>query len=545
MKKRRNLLLFCIGLLLFNCVLGPGLVRAENNFTQVVNPGESWKFVNTDIVSQSITTDASNLNGRVFDYIIYYSNNANGISGWNSEVGLITVPAGGSIVVTCTGINPVSFGGLYPYITGQSSSDPALLKQTVSAGQSWKLVNTDSVSRSITTDASILNGRIFDYVIYYSNGTTNKTAWNTGATLLTIPAGGNIVVTCTGINPVTFGGAYPYITGESSPNPALWEQIVKPGETWKFVNTTASSQSVMTDASTSNGRIFDYVIYLSDGTPYTTVSNSGTTSIIVPDGGNIVAAGTGINPVTFAGAYPYFTISAINIPAPIDIPIMSGLPSDAIIEQGSIYALSGTINANALTNVTLKVAGYTGGDIYSQALAGVSSFDLGNITIDTNHPAFAAPGIYTVEVWAATPSYNPIEPLGQMTLNIISVPDSGNLIEARSQYYSLSGDTLEVGAVLTQMIPQTYQLQLGVRAVHSADWMFYNISNYNEGAFVQTFSAAALGMIPGRYELKLRIIENDQIVDQTKKTIIKIPEPAMTVNMLMNSLKKPHGKTLF
>ena len=535
--RRRNLLLFCIGLLLFNCVLGPGLVHAENNFNQVVNSGESWKFINTDSVSQSVTTDASTLNGRVFDYIIYYSNNANGISGWNSEVGLITVPAGGSIVVTCTGINPVTFGGEYPYITGQSSPDPALLKQTVSVGQSWKFVNTDSVSRSITTDANILNGGTFDYAVYYSNGTTNKTAWNTGPSLLTIPAGGNIEVTCTGTNPVTFGGAYPYITGESNPDPALWKQIVEPGESWKFINTSASSQSVMTDANTSNGRIFDYVIYFSDGTPYTTASNSGTTLITVPAGGSIEVTCTGINPVNFGGSYPNFSISAINIPAPIDVPTISGLPSDASIEQGSIYALSGTIKANAVTNVSLKVAGYTGGDIYSQALASVSSFDLSNITIDTNHPAFAAPGIYTVEVWAATPSYDPQEPLGQMTLNIIYVSSPGNLLEPRSQYYSLSGDTLTVGAVLTQMIPQTYQLQLGVRAVHSNNWVFCDISNYNKGAFAQTFSAAALGMTPGRYELKLRIIENGQIIDQTKKAILKVPEPVLTQTMLMKISK--------
>jgi plastocyanin len=270
-----------------------------------LNPGESWKFNNIDSIGHNILTDGNSYNNRFFDYVVYNGDGTSVKVAIHTSVGTVEVPAGGYIVVTASGSNPITFSVEYPPFTGTSSSDPALNKQVLSSGDNWSFFNTDTEDHNLLTTANSVSGRSFDFVVYNSDGTEAEKVMNGDRTSINIPAGGHIVVTISGTNPITLGGAYLFFNSSISADPALYKKVLATGDSWRFFNNDSVSHSIFTNAGAMYDRTFDYIIYNSEGTLTEFGIISQRTTITLPAGSMLIVTIVDTNPVTFGGAYNF------------------------------------------------------------------------------------------------------------------------------------------------------------------------------------------------------------------------------------------------
>jgi len=88
---------------------------------------------------------------------------------------------------------------------------------------------------------------------------------------------------------------------------------------------------------------------------------------------------------------------------PIANPTASGIPKELTVEKGKSVNLSGTVKCSSgLEKISICVDNYYGatdGVIDTRAVSG-NSYNLSNISINSNHAAFVKAGTYNVEIWA-------------------------------------------------------------------------------------------------------------------------------------------------
>ncbi|WP_126425132.1 lipase/acyltransferase domain-containing protein [Brevibacillus marinus] len=190
---------------------------------------------------------------------------------------------GGYIVVTVTTNNPVTFSYDPDDFLPEESDQPALLRKTLHEGESAVFVNEGSADASVLSSADADGVGAFDFVVYHADGTLEDYDYD-ATNEVEVPAGGRVVVTTTTNEPVTFGGAYTLFTATDSDEPALQRVTLREGENYVFVNLTDRSQRIGTNASSREGRLFDYATYKSDETGYGLETGDDTASL-VPEGG--------------------------------------------------------------------------------------------------------------------------------------------------------------------------------------------------------------------------------------------------------------------
>ncbi|MGV2685916.1 hypothetical protein GNF82_16445, partial [Clostridium perfringens] len=115
--------------------------------------GESYEFINNDVVAHNILNTSSISNSRLIDYVIYNKD------GTEKEIGLMSynrklnVPAGGKVVVTVASLSgkeiSVDFGGANKYFTGSITTEEALFKVSLNLNEEYEFTNSDTVAHDI------------------------------------------------------------------------------------------------------------------------------------------------------------------------------------------------------------------------------------------------------------------------------------------------------------------------------------------------------------------------------------------------------------
>ncbi|WP_433745129.1 hypothetical protein [Paenibacillus amylolyticus] len=283
--------------------------------------GESVTFWNNSTDREYLDSDASTSQGRIFDYVTYYPDGTERSTRKATAVEPV-VYYGNKAVITGVSAEPVTIGAIYTIFDVEDRPNEALTKITVSPGQSVKFHNGGSLSNPIRSNAKKL-GALFDIVVYKADGRAHSDKFNSNVSLATIPSGGEAVVTVGGSTPVTFEYTDDFSVVDSQ-EPAYLRVTLNKGESYAFTNISSDSKRVRNDASSSEGRVYDYTIYNVDGT----VSSSRTataTEAYVLGGKKVVVTNISDQPITYGGIYRVFRGQDDQVPSPeTDITVNQG-----------------------------------------------------------------------------------------------------------------------------------------------------------------------------------------------------------------------------
>lgn len=272
----------------------PALLRAT------VTPGSSYTYKNISGEMERVYSNAT-ANTNEFSYVIRRPDGT-AYSDAPSRYTSVQVPEGHSITVTpLTG--QITFGAVYTSFTGTPGENPTIQRVTLSKNQSFVFTNQQSSSQILTSDAEATTPALYDYAIYRTDGTTEEAEFDREGNL-TVPAGSQVVVTVTTDRPVTFTYGQDFHANPSA-EPALLKRVLEPEQRIGFKNIGSSEAKVITNASTSAKRFFDYTI-LDAGGAVVRQGEHTTVSYNVPAGGSIQVKTTSANPVLFTAPYRNF-----------------------------------------------------------------------------------------------------------------------------------------------------------------------------------------------------------------------------------------------
>ncbi|WP_160038866.1 hypothetical protein [Paenibacillus sp. USDA918EY] len=256
--------------------------------------GESYRFVNESSKIQDLLNDSSPTKGKLFDYVIYKENGDLRTANFEAN-GTPSVPKGEEIILTGAGPEPVVVAMPTQYFRGEVSDEPAFARVTINQGESYRFTNIGNTQKSISSNGSTKDK--FDYVIYNPDGTESKRGSNT-STKPIVEAGKYCVLTQVTENPVIYGVPYRLFDVRPADGDAISRITVYPGESVIFHNNGSLSNPIISDISSTNGRLIDYVIYKSDNSIYSRGFNS-TSKPYIPSLGYGVFTVAGMVPVIF------------------------------------------------------------------------------------------------------------------------------------------------------------------------------------------------------------------------------------------------------
>ncbi|MGG1652824.1 hypothetical protein [Paenibacillus sp. NRS-1780] len=277
-------------------------LAANVEYTSIpIDPGETYEFENTDTISKSIYSNASESKGILYDSVSYKEDGD--ISTVHMDYGIspIGVPGGGTAFITNTGttVLTVKITDVFTYTTSES---PALERVTVSKNESYRIVNDGWTARSIQHDGSSKDNRRFDFAKYKADGTLAASGLYSIAHP-SLAEGEELIVTGSTSNAVTFGLPYGKYSTESTGEPAYARVTLNQGESYQFINVGTRLDSIESDGTPKDK--LDYVVYLSNGTE----SSRGTGTSAKPQVGvdkYAVITQVTANPVTYGAPYRNF-----------------------------------------------------------------------------------------------------------------------------------------------------------------------------------------------------------------------------------------------
>lgn len=258
-------------------------------------PGESVIFQNNGSLANPIKNNASSTNGAVFDYVLYTSEDVVHSDGFNKNTNPI-IRSQGYAVVTVAGQVPIEFSYTDDFSV-EESMEPAYHRVTLNQGESVTFWNHGSDREYLDSDASTSQGRVFDYVTYYPDGTERSTKKATAVEPVVFN-GNKAVITGASAQPVTIGAIYTIFDVEDRPNEALTKITVSPGQSVKFHNGGSLSNPIRSNAK-SIGALVDVVVYKADGRAHSDKFNSNVSLATIPAGGEAVVTVIGSAPVLF------------------------------------------------------------------------------------------------------------------------------------------------------------------------------------------------------------------------------------------------------
>ncbi|PYY26983.1 HNH endonuclease signature motif containing protein [Paenibacillus illinoisensis] len=260
-----------------------------------LSKGESYRFVNEGTQTRAVSADTSTAQDRKYDYANY--NEDGSLSGSNFEsTGKPYLGGGNEIIFTGAGSQPVTIGLPYEVYTGEWSDEPAYTRVTLGQGESYQFTNISEKSDALQSDGSTKDKH--DYVVYLPNGTESSTGTNT-STKPTVAAGRTAVVTLVTATPVTYGVPYRTFDVQKAGGDAITRVTVYPGESVIFRNNGSLANPIKNNASSSNGALFDYVLYTSEDVVHSDGFNKNTNTIIRSQGYAVVTV-VGQVPIEFS-----------------------------------------------------------------------------------------------------------------------------------------------------------------------------------------------------------------------------------------------------
>ncbi|WP_017687504.1 hypothetical protein [Paenibacillus sp. PAMC 26794] len=260
-----------------------------------VYPGESMIFSNNGSLANPIKNNASSTNGALFDYVLYTAENVVHSDGFNKNTNPI-IRSQGYAVVTVVGQVPIEFSYTDDFSV-EESMEPAYHRVTLKQGESVTFWNNTTNREYLDSDASTTQGRIFDYVTYYPDGTERSTRKATAVEPV-VYYGNKAVITGVSAQPVTIGAIYTIFDVEDRPNEALSKITVSPGQSVKFHNGGSLSNPIRSNAK-KIGALFDIVVYKADGRAHSDKFNSNVSLATIPSGGEAIVTVGGSTPVLF------------------------------------------------------------------------------------------------------------------------------------------------------------------------------------------------------------------------------------------------------
>ncbi|WP_081671663.1 hypothetical protein [Paenibacillus antibioticophila] len=268
----------------------PALLRAT------VAPGSSYTYTNISGEAENLYSDAAS--GNEYAYVVRRSDGT--VSSEGSRYTLLSISPGYSITVTPL-VGSLTFGGVFTSFIATPGENPTIHQVTLNKNESYVFSNLNSSSQKLMAKGN--PGAWFDYAIYSPNGEVKEADYDQLADI-SVPAGSQVVATVTTDIPVTFtyGQAFQAFPSMES---ALLKKVLEPQKLIGFKNIGSFEAKLVTNASSSSGRYFDYTILDATGSVVRQGEQS-TVSYNLPAGGMIQLKTTSMNPVLFAAPYRSF-----------------------------------------------------------------------------------------------------------------------------------------------------------------------------------------------------------------------------------------------
>lgn len=171
-------------------------------------------------------------------------------------------------------------------------------------GESVQFTNDTNTLLSVSTDAKSTNDIRYDYVSYNSEGKVSSDDLEHTGSVSVYSKGGRTVITVDYGYPLTVS-FNSEITYSYTSNPALLKKKLYRGESYLFSNQAYAARNIMSDATTSNGKRYDFAVYKSNGAlERSSFESSAKPSFSVGD--EIILTGASDTPVTVAVPYEGF-----------------------------------------------------------------------------------------------------------------------------------------------------------------------------------------------------------------------------------------------
>lgn len=267
-----------------------------------LNKGESVTFFNHSDKTVFLDSDAYVSQNRFFDYVTYFPDGTEKSRG-NGTAVEPGVPAGYRTVVTGAGNAPVTIGAIYTVFEVEGRTGDAISHVTVFPGQSVVFHNGGALANPIMNNASKVNG-IYDNVMYKADGSVFWDRFNQSNSGPNVPSGGEGIVTVVGDQPIVFDYTDEF-TVEDSPDPAYLRVTLNRGESYSFTNISAVQEGLDSNASSLQNRLFDVVVYKSDGSERSRYEST-TANPLLKTGEKAVVTTASDNPVIFGAIYRSF-----------------------------------------------------------------------------------------------------------------------------------------------------------------------------------------------------------------------------------------------
>ncbi|WP_346779371.1 hypothetical protein [Paenibacillus brevis] len=269
----------------------PALLRTT------VAPGSSYTYTNISGEAENLYSDAAS--GNEYAYVVRRSDGTVYLEGPGRYTPMSISPGYSITVTPLTG--SLTFGGVFTAFTGTSGENPTIHQVTLNKNESYVFTNLNTSLQRLMATADA--GARFDYAIYRPNGEAEEANYDQLGDI-SVSAGSQIVATVTTDIPVTFtyGQAFQAIP---SMEPALLKKVLEPQKLIGFKNIASFEAKLVTNASSSSGRYFDYTIWDVTGSVVRQGEQS-TVSYHIPAGGMIQLKTTSMNPVWFAAPYRSF-----------------------------------------------------------------------------------------------------------------------------------------------------------------------------------------------------------------------------------------------
>ncbi|WP_232699213.1 hypothetical protein, partial [Brevibacillus daliensis] len=239
-------------------------------------------FNTSTTATKTLINNSSDANKRYFDFVSFDKKGDFSI-GKLDFTGRPFVPMGGSIIITVTSPNDVTFT-INDDFTYDSRDERVYEKLTIENGENYIFHNINTGNVKLLTDITSSSKVYFDYALYDKNDSLIKKGINKYS-LPDIPSENKLVISNVFYDALDFSVLNGFISYQKIEESAFERLTISKEESYIFYNKTETNQ--LLDIDDTKDSLFDYAIYKEDDTPYK-LGMEKNTSYSVPAGGYIV-----------------------------------------------------------------------------------------------------------------------------------------------------------------------------------------------------------------------------------------------------------------
>jgi hypothetical protein len=175
-----------------------------------IRQGQSYVFKNSGMNEATIENDASSGKNVTYDLAVYTGSNQAVQANMNGASPIVKIPPVGTAVVTVTSAEPIIFQFQKP-VTAELSTEPALIKKTVAAGQSMAFHNKTYYEGTILSNAATGTNNFYNFKILDAKQNILKNGEHVFGNQ-SVPASADIQLFNTSSGSIDFGAPYRIFT---------------------------------------------------------------------------------------------------------------------------------------------------------------------------------------------------------------------------------------------------------------------------------------------------------------------------------------------